>query len=517
MLRLLAGVSQLSPDSRAARMCLQHLGLGRSSGGVWTALLVLCIAQGATGQAAEDEPDEPDEEGPNEPDRSGDVAAAIAGFVLLLITILLCVLHRFSHRRHLKLREGTMRYEDDDSECIPHVAHPARFGRRFSMRSPRSSKENTVPTLRSPSSLERLDVRESKAADTIQHAMVKRRSGRDLVPPILRRVGSSFVRTYSSSPSRFQDSVCATTSAAITIQWHFRASNIAKAGKELTATSEQVVSWDLFLSHVWGGASGGRAKMRVIKMKLKEMMPTLRVFLDVDDLKEGRGMRDVDHSYTVLIFATEGYFKSPNCMRELLRAVLCRKKIVVMGTQGADGVRIDDLEAKLGEALLRLKGWGLDAEVEQWGYSVPSARVLKKELMRRPPTEFGTLEMFQTVLLRTGVSEHMLVKGHSPTYVRGELTLRTIQTHHGKPALHAPREPCQYHLYCSPHNVGAAQLCDEVRQLLEKASKANAPQNQQTSDSCLKVAGGEGSDGILHAPGEKPPGHTHAHTHTEKQ
>ena len=390
-----------------------------------------------------------------------------------------------------------MRYVDDDRECIPHVAHPAKIGRQFSMRSPRASKENMTPTL---TAFDSFDVREIKAADAIQPT----------IPIPRERAALPTLRAYSSSLPTNE-----LVNAAITIQRHFRASYIATAGKELTSTSKQVVNWDLFLSHVWGGASGGRAKMRVIKMKLKEMMPTLRVFLDVDDLKEGRGMRDVDHSYTVLIFATEGYFKSPNCMRELLRAVLCRKKIVVMGTQGADGVRIDDLEAKLGEALLRLKGWGLDAEVEQWGYSVPSARVLKKELMRRPPTEFGTLEMFQTVLLRTGVSEHMLVKGHSPTYVRGELTLRTIQTHHGKPALHAPREPCQYHLYCSPHNVGAAQLCDEVRQLLEKASKANAPQNQQTSDSCLKVAGGEGSDGILHAPGEKPPGHTHAHTETQ--
>ena len=527
MLRLLAGVSQLSPDSRS--MCLQHLGLGRSSGGVWTALLVLCIAQGATGQAAEDEPEEPDEEGPNEPDRSGDVAAAIAGFVLLLITILLCALHRFSHRRHLKLREGTMRYEDDDSECIPHVAHPAKTSvhRRFNIRTPRSSKE-TIPTPEDSLG------REIQAAEITQQAkknddqrrmmnadscrlsmparvMLKSHLEREPASPTGRVALTKELRSYSSLVPTKE-----LTSAAITIQGHFRASYWARTGNELT-TGKQEVSWDLFLSHVWGGASGGRAKMRVIKMKLKEMMPTLRVFLDVDDLKEGRGLRDVDRSYMVLIFATEGYFKSPNCMRELLRAVLRRKKIVVMGTQGADGVTIVNLEAKLGEALLRLKGWGIDAEVEHWGHSVPSAPMLKQELMRRPPTEFDALAMFQTVLLRTGVAAHMRVKGHSPTCVRDELTLRTIQTHHGKPALHTPREPCRYHLYCSPHNVGAAQLCVEVRQLLEKASKANAPQNQQTSDSCLKVAGGEGSDGILHAPGEKPPGHTHAHTHTEKQ
>lgn len=470
-------------------------GSGKSSGVLYHG--------GVTDAPYEEDPNKPDRprRSLEEPDEEPDFFIYYLIFsplLVVLVIILLCVLHRFSHRRHLKLREGTMRYEDDDSECIPHVAHPAKTSvhRRFTIRSPRSSKEGIA--IRTPeSSLGR----EIQAAEIIQQAMLKSHSE----PSPTGRVVLTTLRTYSSLMPTNE-----LTSAAIIIQGHFRESYLARTGNELT-TGKQEVSWDLFLSHVWGGASGGRAKMRVIKMKLKEMMPTLRVFLDVDDLKEGRGMRDVDCSYMVLIFATEGYFKSPNCMRELLRAVLLRKKIVVMGTQGADGVTIDNLEAKLGEALLRLKGWGLDAEVEHWGHSVPSAPMLKQELMRRPPTEFDALAMFQTVLLRTGVAVHMLVKGHSPTYVRDELTLRTIQTHHGKPALHAPREPCRYHLYCSPHNIGAAQLCVEVRQLLEKVSKATAP-----SDSCLKVADGERFGGILHAPGEKPPCRPHAHAHAQR-
>ena len=38
-----------------------------------------------------------------------------------------------------------------------------------------------------------------------------------------------------------------------------------------------------FLSHVWGT---GQDQMRIIKQRLLEMMPTLSVFLDVDDLDE---------------------------------------------------------------------------------------------------------------------------------------------------------------------------------------------------------------------------------------
>ena len=92
------------------------------------------------------------------------------------------------------------------------------------------------------------------------------------------------------------------------------------------------MNYDLFLSHVWG-SGGGQEKMRLLKVKLSSLMPSLRVFLDVDDLKEGRGMEGIDCSHVVLVFCTDGYFRSPNCMRELLRASLAKKPIILMGTQ----------------------------------------------------------------------------------------------------------------------------------------------------------------------------------------
>ena len=53
----------------------------------------------------------------------------------------------------------------------------------------------------------------------------------------------------------------------------------------------------LFLSHVW---STGQDQMRVIKQLLVERIPDLSVFLDVDDLKEGRGAEYVMTSDCVL-------------------------------------------------------------------------------------------------------------------------------------------------------------------------------------------------------------------------
>lgn len=49
--------------------------------------------------------------------------------------------------------------------------------------------------------------------------------------------------------------------------------------------------------------------MRITKQRLLEMVPDLSVFLDVDDLKEGKGAEYVDASDVILIFVSSGYLK----------------------------------------------------------------------------------------------------------------------------------------------------------------------------------------------------------------
>ena len=68
---------------------------------------------------------------------------------------------------------------------------------------------------------------------------------------------------------------------------------------------------------MWGT---GQDQMRVVKQRLLEMLPDASIFLDVDDLAEGKGAEYVDVSSMSLVFCSAGYFQSPNCMRELLRA-----------------------------------------------------------------------------------------------------------------------------------------------------------------------------------------------------
>ena len=53
--------------------------------------------------------------------------------------------------------------------------------------------------------------------------------------------------------------------------------------------------YHLFLSHTWRHGSGQDA-MRVMKNGLLDMVPDLKIFLDVDDLQSGRGAAEVAKS-----------------------------------------------------------------------------------------------------------------------------------------------------------------------------------------------------------------------------
>lgn len=54
--------------------------------------------------------------------------------------------------------------------------------------------------------------------------------------------------------------------------------------------------WHIFLSHVWGTAQD---QMRIVKERLQTMVSDMNVFLDVDDLGEGKGAEYVDVSVLV--------------------------------------------------------------------------------------------------------------------------------------------------------------------------------------------------------------------------
>ena len=105
--------------------------------------------------------------------------------------------------------------------------------------------------------------------------------------------------------------------------------------------------------------------------------------------------------------------------------------------------------------------WGLDKEVESWGYAMPNAAALYAALFDDAVTvvEWNRLGAFQDVTLRL-VAEAMLPQGEgggkeARTYLQGELRRADV-------SLPKPRGGLRFHVYCSPYNAGAVELMEEV-------------------------------------------------------
>lgn len=211
--------------------------------------------------------------------------------------------------------------------------------------------------------------------------------------------------------------------------------------------------------------------MRIVKERIGLMLPNAKIFLDVDDLEEGKGAEYVDASAVSLIFCSGGYFVSANCMRELLRAVTTRKPIVTLLEPEAKhgGLTAKEVKHQLDEAYMPCENegtkhdskfamWGLSDEVESWGYAMPTADALYAALFETPNLiEWNRIGAFQDVSMRL-IAKALLPPNSAAVFVQGELSQQETK-------LPAPRGNCAYHLFCSASNVGARELARE----LEKA------------------------------------------------
>jgi len=217
-----------------------------------------------------------------------------------------------------------------------------------------------------------------------------------------------------------------------------------------------ISAFHIFLSHVW---STGQDTMRTVKMRLSEMVPGMLVFLDVDNLKVGKGAEFVDASCVCLVFCTRGYFQSINCMRELLRAVCMDKPIVTLLEPDHNKGRLT--RAEILDQLIegeKQDGWKLAGEVHGWKMAMPTAVKIYERLFpdNELPIEWDRVLAFQNVTL-CNIAASLLSKDKEVFLQAGKLAKKTH--------VHAPRGNTKYHLFCSQHNPGAetfTQLLDDT-------------------------------------------------------
>ena len=220
--------------------------------------------------------------------------------------------------------------------------------------------------------------------------------------------------------------------------------------EEIDVTPVAGGHFHLFLSHVWGDAQD---QMRIIKQRLKEMLPDISCFLDVDDLEEIGDLEGyIARTEKILVYCSKAYFKSKNCMRELVSATKMGKEIIALVDLDAakGGLSQQQVRERLEEAEIKYyEGWGFDR------VTTPSVQALYDHLFAHEPIEWNRLGHFQDVTMRL-IAERVLPGSSGKTYVTGELVSQQLQP------LPPPTEPKSHHLFCSAYNAGAAALMAEV-------------------------------------------------------
>jgi len=274
---------------------------------------------------------------------------------------------------------------------------------------------------------------------------------------------------------------------------------------------KEITPWHLFLSHNW---AQGQSDVHIIKRRLLEMLPSVRVFLDVDNLGTGtRNSLHVDISNAVLCFCTSNFFKSGPCAMELVRAVVQQKPILAL-------LDTDEEKGGLSEAdcrqLLSQETWVtenkprvglLSNRVAEWGVlwgkgelRLPAAKDIETALFASPPLVWSRLSDMQDVTMRLiaerliGISEALknnitplwrmqpryddAYRYKQQTYIQQEIG-QQLKQHPLVLSLHSQRR--RFHLYCSQFNKGAAAVAQELSWLLE--ARGVAQQLAWTEDS----------------------------------
>ena len=217
-----------------------------------------------------------------------------------------------------------------------------------------------------------------------------------------------------------------------------------RTGKLMTLTElKPGEAFHLFVSHVW---KTGQDQARVIKTRLSQLVPNIRIFLDVDNLDDvGKLEAYISSTSLVLIFLSVGYLESKNCRRELRAAIQQRKRIVVVRETEAEKGKLTDTAAR-------------DACLDE-----PS---LLDPLLRSPQVDWFRVSAFQDVTLLQ-ILKHLVGKAEEAPhlFIPGS-PLETLR----ETALAPPAIGATAHLYVSRCNPGAFEMAQELATVFDAVS-----------------------------------------------
>jgi len=224
-------------------------------------------------------------------------------------------------------------------------------------------------------------------------------------------------------------------------------------------------AFHLFLSHAWPAAQD---RMRIVKQRFAEALPSCRVFLDVDAHFCGSTIHEIDNSQCMLVFCTSSYFEKKTSLEELYRAVAQRRPILAMlepERSQEGGLKRADVEGLI--TIQRLEQFELLIMFDDWKTRsdsalfpdafdhAPDETEVLGALFATAPVEWNRLPQFQDVTIRLIAEKGILQGRGGELYLQGEAATGTI-------TMLPPSNNCTYHLFCSPFNMGAAELAEEL-------------------------------------------------------
>ena len=227
-------------------------------------------------------------------------------------------------------------------------------------------------------------------------------------------------------------------------------------------------SYHLFLSHIW---STGQDQCATIKRQLMLLLPGVSIFLDVDDLESIDLLEDyIDASAVVMIFVSQGYFNSGNCLREVERTVSTDKPIALVHDPVKGGAKLDVIIRDECADHLREPIFGVGREVIEWhrikDFQLVSLKLLAAQLLVGCPSRsISRSRKGSGARSRAGSSAGGSVGGGSvgegggggggrrALYIPGEVSRQRM----------AFRSSGHARVYVSPHNIGALAAVEALR------------------------------------------------------
>ena len=211
----------------------------------------------------------------------------------------------------------------------------------------------------------------------------------------------------------------------------------------------------------------------------------------VDDLREVADLEvHVERSQSVLVYATGGYFKSRNCLREMRAATALSKPIIALvdpdATRG--GLSQSEILSQLCQGWYdKQGGWQpVEQTYASWGFEpMPTCAELAEALFAGEVIEWNRLRAFQDVTVRL-ISERLLPDSfRGVTYLEGELPHSTCAPMLPEPC--TARTGCEFHIFVSELNQGAEALVGELNATLRQPAVCTAALPQLSKCACCLV------------------------------